>query len=395
MSISSAFAVSMMIGTELFARIRRHTSRPSIFGSMMSSTTRSNRSLSKLLQRLLPVERGHDLVALLLERIAEQLLDGLLVVDEQDACGSAACLVMVVSPHLILGDCRRIGCPPIQAAASARSLIYTAHRWSICASTGRRSCPPCWRWSSPCSRSSRVRAPHASDLAPDAFSGADALSRHPRASRSGFRTGAPGAPATRRLGGRRRDALPHARPRDLARSGSSPTWTARSSELSNVIGRLRGRSDREVVIMAHRDSAGRPGAASASGTAVLLELAQALDALDRTKTIVFVSTDGATADDAGARRFAEHYRGSAQGGRRRWCSTTSARPSPRRPFVVPWSTGLEPRVAGGRAHRRGGAASRDRSRRPGRSRGSVSGCAWRGRSRCASRARWCAPASTR
>ena len=30
-------------------------------------------------------------------------------------------------------------------------------------------------------------------------------------------------------------------------------------ELSNVIGRLRGRSDREVVIMAHRDSAGRPG----------------------------------------------------------------------------------------------------------------------------------------
>ena len=37
------------------------------------------------------------------------------------------------------------------------------------------------------------------------------------------------------------------------------------AELSNVIGRLRGRSDRQVVILAHRDSAGRPGAASALG----------------------------------------------------------------------------------------------------------------------------------
>ncbi len=42
MSISSAFAVSMMIGTALRARSLRQTSRPSIRGIIASSTTRSN-----------------------------------------------------------------------------------------------------------------------------------------------------------------------------------------------------------------------------------------------------------------------------------------------------------------------------------------------------------------
>jgi hypothetical protein len=41
LSISSAFAVSMMIGTELRARRRRQTSRPSSRGIITSSTTRS------------------------------------------------------------------------------------------------------------------------------------------------------------------------------------------------------------------------------------------------------------------------------------------------------------------------------------------------------------------
>ena len=157
-------------------------------------------------------------------------------------------------------------------------------------------------------------APHASDLAPDAFSGVDAYRGHPR-----VRAAVPGSACRkpRRRGTRRcrRDALPRTRARDLAGRFFADV-DGEEQELSNVIGRLRGRSDREVVIMAHRDSAGRPGAASASGTAVLLELAQALDALDRTKTIVVVSSDGATADDAGARRFAEHYRGPRQGRRR-------------------------------------------------------------------------------
>ena len=92
---------------------------------------------------------------------------------------------------------------------------------------------------------------------------------------------------------------------------------------------------------------------------MLLELAQALDALDRTKTIVLVSTDGATADDAGARRFAEHYRGSAKVDVALVLDDigASVAASAVRRAVV---DGLEPRVAGGRAHSRGGSASGDR-----------------------------------
>jgi Peptidase family M28 len=178
-------------------------------------------------------------------------------------------------------------------------------------------------------------APHASDLAPDAFSGADALS-DTRAFSKRFPDRQAGSPGDAGLAN-----VVEMRFRTLGLETSRQRFftdvDGEERELSNVIGRLRGRSDREVVIMAHRDSAGRPGAASASGTAVLLELTQALDALDRTKTIVLVSTDGATADDAGARRFADHYRGAAKVDVALVLDDIGAS-VPRRPFVVPWST---------------------------------------------------------
>jgi hypothetical protein len=44
LSISSVFAVSMMIGTVLRALIWRQTSKPSTFGIITSSTTRSKLS---------------------------------------------------------------------------------------------------------------------------------------------------------------------------------------------------------------------------------------------------------------------------------------------------------------------------------------------------------------
>ena len=178
-------------------------------------------------------------------------------------------------------------------------------------------------------------APHVSDLAPDAFSGADALS-DTRAFAQRFPDRQPGSPDDAGLA----DVV-ETRFRTLGLETSRQRFftdvDGQEQELSNVIGRLRGRSDREMVIMAHRDSAGRPGAASASGTAVLLELTQALDALDRTKTIVLVSTDGATADDAGARRFADNYRGSAKVDVALVLDDVGAA-VPRAPFVVPWST---------------------------------------------------------
>jgi Peptidase family M28 len=178
-------------------------------------------------------------------------------------------------------------------------------------------------------------AAHVSDLAPDAFSGVDALA-DTRAFAERFPERAAGSAGDAGLA----DVV-ETRFRALGMETTRQRFFAdvdgREQELSNVIGRLRGRSDREVVLMAHRDSAGRPGAASASGTAVLLELAQALDALDRSKTVVLVSTDGATADDAGARRFADHHPDPGKVDVALVLDDIGAA-TPRRPFVVPWST---------------------------------------------------------
>ena len=178
-------------------------------------------------------------------------------------------------------------------------------------------------------------ASHASDLAPDAFSGADAfvdtrefVQRFPER-----QAGSPGDDGLARVVEARFKALGL----ETSRQRFFADVEGEERELSNVIGRLRGRSDREVVIMAHRDSVGRPGAASASGTAVLLELTQALDALDRSKTIVLVSTDGATADDAGARRFADRYPGRDKVDVALVLDDIGAATA-RRPFVIPWST---------------------------------------------------------
>ena len=178
-------------------------------------------------------------------------------------------------------------------------------------------------------------APRVSDLAPDAFSGVDAFA-DTRAFVERFPERTAGGPDDAALGD-----LVETRFRALGIETTRQRFFAdvdgRDQELSNVIGRLRGRSDREVVLLAHRDSAGRPGAASASGTAVLLELAQALDSLDRSKTVVLVSTDGATADDAGARRFAEHHPDPGKVDVAFVLDDIGAA-SPRRPFVLPWAT---------------------------------------------------------
>ena len=97
MSISSAFAVSMMIGTELFARSRRQTSSPSTFGQHdVEHHQVELLAVEVAASASWPSTRGHDLVALLLERIAEQLLDRLLVVHQQYPRGAA--LRRVVRP---------------------------------------------------------------------------------------------------------------------------------------------------------------------------------------------------------------------------------------------------------------------------------------------------------
>ena len=77
----------MMIGTLLVARRRLQTSSPSSFGSIRSSTTRSKRSWANRVERLFAVACLDDAEPFALERIGEELLNRVLVVDEQDGGG--------------------------------------------------------------------------------------------------------------------------------------------------------------------------------------------------------------------------------------------------------------------------------------------------------------------
>ena len=79
-------------------------------------------------------------------------------------------------------------------------------------------------------------------------------------------------------------------------------------ELRNLVLTLPGESARSVVVLAARDSASGPGAASsAAATATLLELVDKLRTSSHAKTLVFVSTDGGSDGAAGAREFVERY----------------------------------------------------------------------------------------
>ena len=84
MSSSSSRAVSMMIGTVLSARSRLQTSSPSIFGQHDVEHDEVDLLLGEPAQRLLAVARLDDAVAVPLERVREERLDRVLVVDEQD-----------------------------------------------------------------------------------------------------------------------------------------------------------------------------------------------------------------------------------------------------------------------------------------------------------------------
>jgi Peptidase family M28 len=85
-----------------------------------------------------------------------------------------------------------------------------------------------------------------------------------------------------------------------------------SVELRNVVAVVPGRSDRAVVLVAHRDNAGvtRSYGDNASGTAALIELARgfaprgAAETPRPQRTLVLVSTDGGAYGGAGAARFA-------------------------------------------------------------------------------------------
>jgi hypothetical protein len=87
----------------------------------------------------------------------------------------------------------------------------------------------------------------------------------------------------------------------------------RPTSLVDLVATKRGLSSRSIVVMAHRDDQGRRGSGlddNASGTAALVELARSYAPSTQAPhpslpySLVFLSTDGATAGAAGAAHFA-------------------------------------------------------------------------------------------
>ena len=76
------------------------------------------------------------------------------------------------------------------------------------------------------------------------------------------------------------------------------------ARLETVAGVRAGPSSRRIVVIASRDASGSPGRAALSSTAALLELARIYRQRELRKTLVLVSTSGATTGFAGARAWA-------------------------------------------------------------------------------------------
>jgi Peptidase family M28 len=94
----------------------------------------------------------------------------------------------------------------------------------------------------------------------------------------------------------------------VAEQQFSSTFDGADVGLRNVILTLPGDTPRTVVVIAARDSASGPGAASsAAATATLLELVNEIRSSGHHKTLVFVSTDGSSDGAQGAREFISHY----------------------------------------------------------------------------------------
>jgi hypothetical protein len=114
----------------------------------------------------------------------------------------------------------------------------------------------------------------------------------------------------------------------------------RAGDVETVIGVRPGLSSRRVVVLSHRDAYGRPGLAELSGTAAMLELARLFRGRELSKTLVLVSTSGATEGFTGARAWAEGAADGPVDGVLVLGDLAGA--SVAKPWVVPWSQGPGP-----------------------------------------------------
>src|SRR5215218_488926 len=149
-------------------------------------------------------------------------------------------------------------------------------------------------------------------LAPDEFRGDRAFDRayEPGDGLSDrYRDRRPGSDADNRFAAQIAGQMGDAgfRVRTLAHDGDTIDGRRR---LRTVIAERRGTIDERIVIVAHRDAAGRRAEAELSGTAALLELAHIFGAPRQARhTLTLVSTSGGSGGAAGAARLAEDLTG--------------------------------------------------------------------------------------
>jgi hypothetical protein len=176
-------------------------------------------------------------------------------------------------------------------------------------------------------------------LAPDAFSG-------PRTSRE-LQTLADAYP--RRRAGDAADAALARRIADAfggmepAYEVSTPGFRGETIDgertLTTVLARQVGAPGPELVVVAHRDAAGRGAAAELSGTAAMLELARIVAGGRLRRTVTFVSTSGGSGGAAGARDLVRRISRNPIDAVLVLGDLGSRRP--RKPLSVAWSDGSE------------------------------------------------------
>ncbi|MEA2382287.1 MAG: hypothetical protein QOH72_2258 [Solirubrobacteraceae bacterium] len=174
-------------------------------------------------------------------------------------------------------------------------------------------------------------------LAPDAFSGARAT-RDLQSLAAAYPQRRAGDGADAALARRIADAF---RGLDRAYEVTTPSFTGETIDgrrtLTTVMARQVGAPGPELVVVAHRDAAGRGARAELSGTAAMLELARVVAGGRLRRTVTFVSTSGGSGGAAGARDLVKRLGGNSIDAVLVLGDLASRQP--RRPLTVRWSDG--------------------------------------------------------
>lgn len=183
--------------------------------------------------------------------------------------------------------------------------------------------------------------PMRTPLAPDAFQGDRAFERAYKAGdglSERFAQRRPGSAGDNRLAAEiasQMDDAPGFRVRTVVREGDTIDG---GQALRTVIARRPGTIDEQIVVVAHRDAAGRRAEAELSGTAALLELTRIFGAPRQTRhTLTLVSTSGGSGGAAGAVALARELSGPV--GAVLVLGDLASR-NVRAPLVTPWSNAL-------------------------------------------------------